>query len=226
MSCVLDREIDEQTGRCLKCGHQVVKASAEPKADRNAGAPARSPSQAYRDPLAPFDRNASVAAVNGLAPAAVNAAIAEKPAIADVPAPHPTPEARDARPPAEIPPSAASAGAPSAAWFTETRALAQSFIAAAESAEQHATDATAQAAKFKGETAALRRSAAVFTQLLGQVPAGLTADEKPHKTGTLPPGAWSLKHARCIDCGTSERPHVANGRCRICDGKWRAGKAQ
>ena len=35
---------------------------------------------------------------------------------------------------------------------------------------------------------------------------------------------WSIKHERCIDCGTASVPHVANGRCRSCDGKWRTGK--
>lgn len=29
-------------------------------------------------------------------------------------------------------------------------------------------------------------------------------------------GTWSEAHARCIDCGTTERPHKARGRCTSC----------
>lgn len=36
----------------------------------------------------------------------------------------------------------------------------------------------------------------------------------------LPPGKWSLKHARCIDCGQTTYYHVAHGRCSQCHYRW------
>ena len=32
---------------------------------------------------------------------------------------------------------------------------------------------------------------------------------------------WVRSHHACLDCGTSERPHRANGRCKRCDDRWR-----
>ena len=32
---------------------------------------------------------------------------------------------------------------------------------------------------------------------------------------------WSRKHNKCIDCGTTERSHHANGRCKNCDMRYR-----
>jgi len=36
-------------------------------------------------------------------------------------------------------------------------------------------------------------------------------------------GRWSLAHAACIGCGTTERRHVAGGRCTSC--YWRDYRA-
>jgi hypothetical protein len=30
-----------------------------------------------------------------------------------------------------------------------------------------------------------------------------------------------MAHDGCIDCGTTERPHRAHGRCKRCDDRWR-----
>ncbi|HET8631123.1 MAG TPA: hypothetical protein VFL91_27185 [Thermomicrobiales bacterium] len=47
----------------------------------------------------------------------------------------------------------------------------------------------------------------------------------PPKGGKTPQGPadpfargydWSHDHAHCVDCGTSLRPHLADGRCREC----------
>jgi hypothetical protein len=32
---------------------------------------------------------------------------------------------------------------------------------------------------------------------------------------------WGPQSDACIDCGTTERPHRAHGRCKRCDDKWR-----
>ncbi len=32
---------------------------------------------------------------------------------------------------------------------------------------------------------------------------------------------WAFKWDACIDCGTTERPHRAHGRCKRCDDRWR-----
>jgi hypothetical protein len=32
---------------------------------------------------------------------------------------------------------------------------------------------------------------------------------------------WSAHYDACIDCGTTERPHRASGRCKRCDDRWR-----
>ena len=32
---------------------------------------------------------------------------------------------------------------------------------------------------------------------------------------------WARDYDACIDCGTTERPHVAHGRCKRCDDRWR-----
>lgn len=38
----------------------------------------------------------------------------------------------------------------------------------------------------------------------------------------LAPGQWSLQHDRCVNCGTTDRPHVSKGRCVRCDNAARA----
>ena len=38
---------------------------------------------------------------------------------------------------------------------------------------------------------------------------------------------WALEYAACVDCGKSDRPHMAKGRCRGCYGPWiKAGRPQ
>jgi hypothetical protein len=38
---------------------------------------------------------------------------------------------------------------------------------------------------------------------------------------------WALDYAACVDCGKSDRPHMAKGRCRGCYGPWiKAGRPQ
>jgi hypothetical protein len=32
---------------------------------------------------------------------------------------------------------------------------------------------------------------------------------------------WARAYDACIDCGTTERPHRARGRCKRCDDRWR-----
>jgi hypothetical protein len=32
---------------------------------------------------------------------------------------------------------------------------------------------------------------------------------------------WSFDYDACIDCGATDRPHRANGRCKRCDDRWR-----
>jgi hypothetical protein len=32
---------------------------------------------------------------------------------------------------------------------------------------------------------------------------------------------WAANHNACIDCGTTERPHRAGGRCKRYDDRWR-----
>jgi hypothetical protein len=235
MSCVLDREIDPQTGRCLTCGHQALKAPSEPKADRNAGVPSRSPSQAYRTPApatppaadigeearaaeyerrrqslvsASFDGSKTVAAVNGVTPAAEK----EAPAPAD---------ARDMTLADTVATDAAIAEvsdtrSPSATWLAETRALADGFLKQAETAEAGAEEALAQAARFKAQAAALRKSAAVFSTLLGQLEGG--EDSQAVK---LPRLAWGRTHSgetflACRSCGRSNVKHKARGYCAGC----------
>lgn len=34
--------------------------------------------------------------------------------------------------------------------------------------------------------------------------------------GKLPEGQWSRKHAHCVGCGTTERPHICRGLCGAC----------
>jgi hypothetical protein len=36
---------------------------------------------------------------------------------------------------------------------------------------------------------------------------------------TQPP-AWSKAHPHCVDCGTTDRPHLARGRCTQCYFPW------
>jgi len=32
---------------------------------------------------------------------------------------------------------------------------------------------------------------------------------------------WAIRHDACVDCGTTQRPHRAGGRCKRCDDRWR-----
>lgn len=34
-------------------------------------------------------------------------------------------------------------------------------------------------------------------------------------------GRWAAEYDACIDCGTTGRPHLAYGRCKRCDDRWR-----
>src|SRR5262249_39809884 len=34
-------------------------------------------------------------------------------------------------------------------------------------------------------------------------------------------GRWASQFDACIDCGTTDRPHRAHGRCKRCDDRWR-----
>lgn len=46
------------------------------------------------------------------------------------------------------------------------------------------------------------------------------AIERPKKSAHMP-GRWATHYDACIDCGTTERPHRAHGRCNRCDDRWR-----
>ena len=35
------------------------------------------------------------------------------------------------------------------------------------------------------------------------------------------PDVWSSVSDKCVDCGTTERPHEAKGRCQLCYVKWK-----
>lgn len=228
-SCVLDREIDPQTGRCLTCGYQAAKLSTEPKHNGNDGAPPRAPSRAYRDLSAPFNAANSVAVVAAQP-------VVEEPketatvrpstdrtvsAVASAEAP-----AAAAPPPPPPPPPTAPTNGPSPQWLSETRALAERFTAEAKSADRRAEEALAQAQAHKAEAARLRKSAAVFTQILGALP---DADSKAGPPAASTPNGktakrWATLHDHCIDCGKTDQPHAAHGRCRDCDRRWRSSQ--
>lgn len=35
------------------------------------------------------------------------------------------------------------------------------------------------------------------------------------------PKAWSQLHPECLDCGRTDRPHAAKGRCKVCDERYK-----
>lgn len=143
---------------------------------------------------------------------------------------------------ARVPPSSASweglvpaevqtrlKNSPSAQWLAETYALVEGFTAAAAAADQRAADAAAQVTRFKAEAAAYRKSAAVFTKLFDELP--VVEEPEPEAAPAAiadarhkPAGHWARRYNACIDCGTTTIPHLANGRCRNCDPRWRQGK--
>lgn len=51
--------------------------------------------------------------------------------------------------------------------------------------------------------------------MLAEVPVGVVLPPLPF--GARYTGRWALKYDRCQDCGTSEHPHAAHGRCTRCE---------
>ena len=236
-----DVEVDEQTGRCLRCGKPAREAFLTGAVrDRNNGAGPRSPSQAYRSRVdvlkqatAPFDASRSVAAV--------------APSTPPDPKPEPEPDDLDLQaepeelPPAALQPATGPApapepGRPDRAWMEATRALADGFLRRADLEDVAAADARATAAAHTVEATRLRKRAALFTQLLQAI--GTDVEPEPElsnaaaehsaniPTAAHPTGRWWSRNSAvqvdaCIDCGRADIPHCANGRCRVCDGRWR-----
>ncbi len=247
MSCVIDREIDPQTGRCERCGHQVLKASTEPVRDRNNGAGAKRPLAAYRSPVEPFDKSRSVMTTLPAPPPEpppdpdleIEAEPEALPLAASVAEPGAGPEAAllslSAPPPppmqAEVAPAPAPAQPPPE-WIAATRALADGFLSAALDEDRLADEARAQASTHALKAKSLRQRAAIFSQLLLQVDVEPVPPKAPESSNdrqirAVPAGLrWSRNSAvqvdACLDCHRADVPHIANGRCRTCDGHWRA----
>jgi hypothetical protein len=51
----------------------------------------------------------------------------------------------------------------------------------------------------------------------------MPAGEHARLHRTLPPDRWSMRHAACIICGSTERPHQSRGRCDRCSQRERLG---
>jgi len=204
-SCDQDVEADAQTGRCSKCGklattHLPVRSLGEIRRDAGMKDHARAV-------VAPFDPTRTVA--------------------------RSTASQYDSEPPAAL--SAPDltrfrlpSSRPTQKWLEATRALLEGFTVSAAEAEQKAAALEAkiadQVAELKAEAMRLRNSARVITQLLEQVGVEAPVQVQFHKrvkSGPKPAGAWSQRHERCIDCGTTDRPHLAHGRCAACDVRWR-----
>lgn len=74
---------------------------------------------------------------------------------------------------------------------------------------------------IRKELAGIERSIKVLDHFLSQVtvedaPATATRSSSRRGRPLLPPGQWSRKHDRCLDCGTTERKHKAQGYCTVC----------
>lgn len=102
------------------------------------------------------------------------------------------------------------------AFLDQARVLRDSFLASAKSAEARAHAATAEAERF-------RKAASVFAQLLEQV--GIEAENATpvaiRRKSPPPLTRWAKFYDACIDCGTTERKHLAKGRCMTCDSRYR-----
>ncbi|HXI96322.1 MAG TPA: hypothetical protein VNG04_09355 [Candidatus Acidoferrum sp.] len=226
VGCGEEGEADAQTGRCLKCGKQAVQTTTQAQVDRNNHLTHSSPSAAYRVAATPFDASRSVAAVRQ----AHLTGPAQQVVLEHALDRH-RHEAADSAPLApDLTRFRLPSSRPTHRWLETTRALLEGFTASAAEAETKAAALEAkihdQVAELKAEAMRLRNSARVIGQLLEQIgveaPVLQTPPPKRAKSGPKPAGAWSLHHPRCIDCGTTDKPHVANGRCRVCDGRWRA----
>jgi len=258
-----DVEVDEQTSRCLRCGKPAREAFLTPAMrDRNAGAPPRSPSQAYRSTIdvlkqatgAVREAEASVR-LDGETHVNTPTHMPDQSAGSEAapPAPTPSPQAETKQPaaPAPVPadvvvraakwalapvvPTPPEPGRPTREWLQQTRALADGFLTRADLEDVAAADARATAAAHTVEATRLRKRAALFTQLLQAIGTDvapeplLTAsrqDSLPAPAARPTGSRWSHHSAvqvdACIDCGRADVPHIANGRCRVCDGRWRA----
>lgn len=220
VSCGEDGEADAQTGRCLRCGKPAIQQTTQATLDRNAHLTHSSPSAAYRSPVEPFPLAAR-------APNPPGAALPEQGAgsmTAIVPPPSPQPECIPAAAPASAP------GRPPREWIDATRALGEGLLTAAADEDRQADDARATAAAHHTQAIGLRKRAAIFTQLLMAADVEFTFEPVAAPTAPAsPPGTrWSKNSAvqvdACIDCGRADIPHIANGRCRPCDGRWRAAR--
>src|SRR5579859_1913723 len=189
-----DVEVDEQTSRCLRCGKPAREAFLTPAMrDRNAGAPPRSPSQAYRSTIdvlkqatgAVREAEASVR-LDGETHVNTPTHMPDQSAGSEAapPAPTPSPQAETKQPaaPAPVPadvvvraakwalapvvPTPPEPGRPTREWLQQTRALADGFLTRADLEDVAAADARATAAAHTVEATRLRKRAALFTQLL------------------------------------------------------------
>ena len=90
-------------------------------------------------------------------------------------------------------------------------------------------DITRNTAKLFGAPRPERSKGLSSTRGGDQSAPGATTTEIMHspitrgqrRSGRLAPGRWAGDYDACIDCGTSERPHRAHGRCKRRDDRWR-----
>lgn len=229
-SCVLDIDVDPQTGRCLTCGYQAVKKGGDPPSIATNGVVHNALPRAHAAAgvAAPFDPKRSVALLGlnkveqqppSAPPLAIEVAPERLAAIVErgdeISRSHGVDLSEEDHPPKR--------------WIDDTRALIAGLQERAAAADRRQEDAQAAAKVAADEAARHRKRARSFSLMLQQL--GIEDPEAAapvQGTSVAAATRWSGKSSvqvdACIDCGKSDTPHCANGRCRSCDGRWRAGK--
>lgn len=100
---------------------------------------------------------------------------------------------------------------------------AAAFIAGGQSLLQRLEDderkALAQLEAARSRARAARMAAEAMRKVLAFVSVESPTDALQN---IAPERPWSLKHAACVNCGTTRVKHASNGRCQTCEKYWRS----